>query len=173
MAQHVDDTYRGVVTTESSQAVRALVRAVSAAQVELLRHGDAMTAPLGQSSARWRVLLNVHAGAGTAADIARTTGYSRQGVQRLVDVLVADGSLVAEPDPGDARRQHLSLTRAGCATLGQLEEHFDTWADRLLLEIGGEQAHTLTAHLAHLAHAAAAERARIEAEMPGRHGAGH
>jgi DNA-binding MarR family transcriptional regulator len=87
---------------------RQLTRAVFAAQSSVLHYGDRANAAFGQSSARWRVMFNIAQGIGTVAEIARETDYARQSVQRLADVLVADGLATYAPDPADRRsaRRH-------------------------------------------------------------------
>jgi DNA-binding MarR family transcriptional regulator len=64
---------------------------------------------LSISSARWRVMQRISAGEKSVADMARSTGYSRQAVQRLADALVAEGSARYYADESDRRRQCLEL----------------------------------------------------------------
>jgi len=123
------------MASPSAEVFRRFVRSVFDAQAALLKHGDVANAEFGQSSARWRVLQRVAAGQTSVAAIARSTGYSRQGVQRLADALVAEGSARYRADESDRRRQRLELTDAGAATFGQMEAHFDVWAARLLARI--------------------------------------
>src|ERR1700692_2536075 len=53
--------------------------------------GDALTKPVGQTSARWQVLAAAGHAKMSVAEIARTLGITRQGVQRIADLLEADG----------------------------------------------------------------------------------
>ena len=101
----------------------------------MLKHADAANARFGQSSARWRVLLRISEGEKFVADIARSTGYSRQAVQRLADALVDEGMARYSVDDTDRRKKRLELTEAGAATFEQLEAHFDVWAERLVAHI--------------------------------------
>jgi DNA-binding MarR family transcriptional regulator len=138
------------MASPQAEAFRRFTRSVFDAQSALLRHGDAANAQFGHSSARWRVLQRISAGLTSVADIARSTGYSRQAVQRLADVLVAEGAARYCADASDRRRQRLELTRAGAAALGQMEAHFDVWAARLTAELPGTDLAALTQALEHL-----------------------
>jgi DNA-binding MarR family transcriptional regulator len=123
------------MASPSAEVFRRFTRSVFDAQAALLKHGDAANAEFGQTSARWRVLQRMAAGQTSVAAIAKSAGYSRQGVQRLADALVAEGSARYGADESDRRRQRLELTEAGAATFGQMEAHFDVWAARLLARI--------------------------------------
>jgi DNA-binding MarR family transcriptional regulator len=103
-----------------AETFRRFVRSVFETQTVLLKHGDVANAGFGQSSARWRVLLQISAGETSVAAIARATGYSRQAVQRLAGALVADGSARYSPDPDDRRKQRLELTAAGAESLDRI-----------------------------------------------------
>ncbi len=115
-----------------AEVFRRFTRSVLEAQSALLRHGDTANGPLGQSSARWRVLLDTSLGGRSVADIARATDSSRQAVQRLADALVDEGSARYVADETDRRVQRIELTRAGRRTLRKLEANFDEWAGRLM-----------------------------------------
>ncbi|HAB5397340.1 TPA_asm: MarR family transcriptional regulator [Salmonella enterica subsp. enterica serovar Mbandaka] len=77
--------------TDSTRRFRRFSRSLSAAQVKLLKHGDAMTSHFGHSSARWRVLLRISEGDQTVSAVARSSQLTRQAVQRVADELVAEG----------------------------------------------------------------------------------
>jgi DNA-binding MarR family transcriptional regulator len=126
------------MTSPSATLFRQLTRAVFAAQSSVLHYGDRANAAFGQSSARWRVMFNIAQGIGTVAEIARETGYARQSVQRLADVLVADGLAAYAPDPEDRRRQIITLTAKGSALLAEMEAEFDRWSKRLVRALGKE-----------------------------------
>lgn len=136
--------------SHESEVWRRFTRSVFSAQTALLKHGDAATSRFGQGSARWRVLVRIADGESTVADIARLTGYSRQGVQRLADALAADGLIRQETDESDRRRQRLELTDSGTATFERMEAHFDVWAERLLAHISEADLASVSAALDHI-----------------------
>lgn len=121
--------------TDNSTAFRRFTRAVFAAQAAVLRHGDIANAPIGQSSARWRVLRAIDDGHTSVAAAARFMGSSRQSVQRLADALIGEGLVEADGHDDDRRIKLLRLTVQGQRVHDALEENFDTWADRLLAHI--------------------------------------
>ena len=80
----------------------------------LLNDLEAALMPRGLSQGRLTILLQVSSGREVnPADIARITGKSRPTSTRMIDRLVADGLLMVSPDPADARRRILTLTRDG------------------------------------------------------------
>jgi DNA-binding MarR family transcriptional regulator len=83
-------------------------------------------------------MFNIAQGIGSVAEIARETEYARQSVQRLADVLVADGLATYAPDPADRRRQIITLTAKGSMLLDQMEADFDRWSKRLVRALGKE-----------------------------------
>jgi DNA-binding MarR family transcriptional regulator len=127
------------VPTDNSTAFRRFTRAVFAAQAAVLRHGDTANAPIGQSSARWRVLRAIDDGHTSVAAAARFMGSSRQSVQRLADALIDEGLVEAEGQGDDRRLKLLRLTAEGQRVHDALEANFDTWADRLLTHVGADE----------------------------------
>ena len=79
----------------------------------LLRHGAALTAPLGQTQARWQVIGAVAEATRTVPQIARRMGMTRQGVQRIADLLVDEEVVTLVPNPDHARSPLLRLTQKG------------------------------------------------------------
>ena len=150
------------MTSPSAKLFRRFTRSVFNAQAALLKHADAANARFGQSSARWRVLLQISEGEKFVADIARSTGYSRQAVQRLADALVDEGSARYLVDETDRRKKRLELTEAGAATFEQLEAHFDVWADRLVAHLPEGELVAVSEALEHIRFVVNADREYIE-----------
>lgn len=93
--------------------------------------GDALAGPAGQSSARWQVLAGARSGAHSVAEIARILGVSRQGVQRLADVLEKEGLIAYADNPRHRRAKLVALTQDGAARLSEIEARQAKWADAL------------------------------------------
>ncbi|HVW73964.1 MAG TPA: MarR family transcriptional regulator [Rhizomicrobium sp.] len=93
--------------------------------------GDALAEPAGQSSARWQVLASARSGAHSVAEIARILGVSRQGVQRLADVLEKEGLIAYADNPRHRRAKLVALTQDGAARLSEIEARQAKWADAL------------------------------------------
>ena len=97
----------------------------------LLAAGDALAAPAGQTSARWQVLAAVERAPASVAAIARLLNLARQSVQRVADLLVADGLATYEDNPAHARAKMLRLAPAGGRALRQIQAAQARWANAL------------------------------------------
>jgi DNA-binding MarR family transcriptional regulator len=93
--------------------------------------GDALAAPTGQSSARWRVLAAVEDAPRTVAQIARAWSLARQSVQRVADLLARDGLVAYEENPEHRRAKLVRLTAKGEATLHEIQAAQRRWADEV------------------------------------------
>lgn len=102
----------------------------------LLDAGDRLARPMGQTSARWRVLAAIEEDTATVATIARALGQARQSVQRIADLLAEEGLAVYRVDPDDRRAMRLALTARGRSTLRAIQAAQRGWADSLGAEIG-------------------------------------
>ena len=98
--------------------------------------GDALAKPAGQTSARWQVLAGAESGSMTVADIARTLGLQRQSVQRVADLLEAEGLVRYVENPRHRRAMLLTLTEPGASTLRSIQEAQRVWSDALGTKVG-------------------------------------
>lgn len=98
--------------------------------------GDALAKPSGQTSARWQVLAAASHASLSVAQIARTLGLARQGVQRLADLLEAEGLARYEANPAHLRAKLLVLTPKGAKLLKAIRARQAVWANALGAEIG-------------------------------------
>jgi DNA-binding MarR family transcriptional regulator len=118
--------------------------------------GDALARPAGQTSARWLVMAVIEDAPATVASVARILGLTRQSVQRVADLLEADGLAVYEDNPGHRRAKLLALTPTGRRTLARIQVAQASWADELGAELGEDVLHrgstVLDAVFASLAH---------------------
>ena len=107
----------------------------------LIAEGDAMTEQLGLTHARWKVIGAIalsNAGL-TVPGVARVLGQSRQAVQRLTDVMVADGLLLYRPNPRHKRSMLVTLSEQGKEVYNVLREVQDPWAIEATADIPLEQ----------------------------------
>ncbi len=93
--------------------------------------GNALARPAGQSSARWQVLAAVEDGPLSVASIARALAHTRQSVQRVADVLVADRLAHYVPNPAHRRAKLLELTPAGLGALRAIQAAQAEWAQQM------------------------------------------
>ena len=110
--------------------------------------GDALAAPAGQTTARWRVLAAVEERPLSVAQIARAWSFARQSVQRVADLLEQDGLIAYEENPGHRRAKLVRLTPRGRAALRRIQSEQRAWANRLGKRIGAEKLERANAVLA-------------------------
>ena len=120
--------------TPSSQALTELILEVFRLNGRLLNAGDALTRPLGQTSARWQVLGALDENHLTVAEIGRRMGLTRQSVQRTADVLEADGLVSYTENPAHQRAKLAMLTERGRATLDAITNRQIAWSNT----VGGD-----------------------------------
>ena len=72
----------------------------------------------------------------TVSDIGRRLRLARQSVQRIADLLVADGLCVYQDNPHHQRAKLLELTPAGRAALYAIDAAQHNWCDTLGNKIG-------------------------------------
>jgi DNA-binding MarR family transcriptional regulator len=93
--------------------------------------GDALAKPVGQTSARWQVLAAADHAPMSVADAGRALGMTRQGVQRVADLLEKDGLIQYAENPAHQRAKLMVLTDAGKATLDAIKARQAVWANAL------------------------------------------
>lgn len=118
------------MTERADQAGRLVADVVEAAGA-IRRLGDSMASEVGQTQARWQVLSVLSEGDWTVARAARRLGITRQSVQRVADLLLEEGLLVAEPNPDHARSPLIRLTREGERALATITAVSDPWQEAL------------------------------------------
>ena len=77
----------------------------------------------------------------TVAEIGRRMGMTRQGVQRVADLLVEQGLAEYRPNPAHRRAKLLACTEAGYWAIRKIALVQRPWADRIAAEIGTEALH--------------------------------
>jgi DNA-binding MarR family transcriptional regulator len=104
---------------------------------QLRRNADAIARAIGQTQARWQVLSAASADPKTVPQIARRLGIARQNVQRIADLLIAEGLATLQPNPDHKTSPFLALTVGGRSTFAQLMRHARTYYRELATELAG------------------------------------
>lgn len=123
------DSVKSLAGKSRAAALSALSLAVFRSHGALLAEGDRLVEPLGLTSARWQV-IGALAMAGeplTVPRIAAAMGLTRQGVQKQVDRLEADGHVTVQPNPEHRRSPLIELSRAGRVAFAAADRR---WARR-------------------------------------------
>lgn len=98
--------------------------------------GETLAGRGGQSLARWVVLEAIAEKPLTVAQIARVRSMARQPVQRIADVLVAEGIASYKDNPRHRRARLLDLTRQGREVLALISTQQASWANAHGARIG-------------------------------------
>ncbi len=127
----------------------------------LVQEGDQLTREFGLSSARWKVLgaLNFSDTPLTVPQIAGEMGQTRQGVQRLVNEMKAQGLLALKDNPHHQRAKLIVMTEQGREVYRQLEQQQMPWANRIAEGIDSEELRVASSVLQRLT-------ARLEPRSP-------
>ncbi|MET9887916.1 MarR family winged helix-turn-helix transcriptional regulator [Streptomyces sp. NPDC006430] len=102
--------------------------------------------PAGLTAARWQVLGAVLQQPLPVAGIARVMGITRQSVQRIADLLAAQGLAEYVPNPAHRRAKLLRPTQEGRAAIARIGPGHAALATRLAEELG-EAAFAETVHV--------------------------
>jgi DNA-binding MarR family transcriptional regulator len=97
----------------------------------LLDAGDALTAPVGLTSARWQVLRVVELAPAPVAQVARAMGLTRQAVQETANGLEAEGFIEFAPNPRHRRAKLLVMTAQGEVAMEVVRRRHASWANAL------------------------------------------
>jgi DNA-binding MarR family transcriptional regulator len=96
------------------------------------------------TAAWWQVIGGILDEPRTVADIARRMGMTRQGVQRVADLLVARRLAEYRPNPAHRRANLLACTDAGHWAIRRIALAQRPWADSIAARIGSDDLrHTL------------------------------
>ena len=151
------------------EALTALILEVFRLNGRLLASGDRLVAPLGLTSARWQVLGAVHYSAAPqpVSWLARNMGLNRQGVQRIVKELAAEGVLEFRANPHHRRAQLVTMSEKGAAIYGAAERLQAPWANRIASGLPKRDIETATVLLGLIRERLQAESASLRAENDG------
>jgi len=119
--------------TTEAQILTDIMLAIFKINGRLLASGDKLSAPLGLTSARWQVLGAIAQanGARTVPQIADEMGMTRQGAQKQVNLLEADGLVTVSDNPRHKRSPLYRLTPIGQSTYNSINILHTGWANAL------------------------------------------
>jgi DNA-binding MarR family transcriptional regulator len=135
-------------TDVRAEEVDRLVADVLECAGALRRYGDALTRPLGQTEVRWAVLSVLSGGARTVPQVARRLGVTRQSVQRVANLLAAEGLIESVANPDNARSPLFRLSNRGEVVLTTITRAADPWLRRVGEELSLEDLQRARAALA-------------------------
>jgi DNA-binding MarR family transcriptional regulator len=153
----IEDTH-----TAAGTALTELILEIFRLNGRLLVSGDRLIAGLGLTSARWQVLGAIHFAQAPqpVSWLARSMGLNRQGVQRVVNELEAEGFVKFRPNPNHRRAHLVVLTRKGEAAYAAADRRQIPWVNGLAKGVRVDDVNRALGLLALL-------RQRLEVEISG------
>ena len=108
-----------------------LIIEIMALHGALRDHGERLTAPTGQTPARWQLLGAAQGRPLTVSQISRRMGLVRQSVQRVANILVKEGLATFESNRDHARSPLFVLTADGQRTVAEINELQRRWSNTI------------------------------------------
>ncbi|MFD1813956.1 MarR family winged helix-turn-helix transcriptional regulator [Rhodococcus gannanensis] len=106
---------------------------------QFLDVAEDLARPAGLTAAWWQVLGAVLHTPQSVADIARDMGITRQGVQRVANLLVDKGLAEYRTNPAHRRAKLVAPTAAGLAAVDGIDPTHAEFAARLVAEVGADE----------------------------------
>jgi DNA-binding MarR family transcriptional regulator len=91
------------------------------------------------TAAWWQVLGGVLDEPRTVAEVGRQMGVTRQGVQRIADLLVQRGLAEYRPNPAHRRAKLLACSEDGYWAIRRIALAQHPWADRIAAQMGADK----------------------------------
>lgn len=139
-----------VPQTEAGAALTEVILTTFRLNARLLEVAQVLGANGGLTAAWWQVLGGVLDQPRSVAGIARRMGMTRQGVQRVADLLVERGLAEYRPNPDHRRAKLLACTEAGYWAIRRITLVQHPFANRIGDEVGAEQLRSALDTMRHL-----------------------
>jgi DNA-binding MarR family transcriptional regulator len=132
--------------TDAGALLTQVVLATFRLNAQLMETAQRLAAEGGLTASWWQVLGGVLDEPRTVPEIGRRMGMTRQGVQRVADLLVEHGLAEYRPNPAHRRAKLLACTEAGYWAVRRISLAQHPWANRIGERLGaGELRDTLAA----------------------------
>lgn len=125
--------------TEAGQVLTDLILTTFRLNGRLMDAAQEMAAEGGITAAWWQVLGGVLDRPRSVAEIGRLMGMTRQGVQRVADLLVARQLAEYRPNPAHQRAKLLACTEAGYWAIRRISLAQRPFADRIGAQVGADE----------------------------------
>lgn len=145
--------------TEAGDVLTELIVTTFRLNGRLMDVAQGLAANGGLTAAWWQVLGGVLDRPRSVAEIGRRMGMTRQGVQRVADLLVERGLAEYRPNPAHRRAKLLACTEAGSWAIRRIALVQRPWADRIGAGPGADELRTALATMQALV-------AALEADQP-------
>jgi DNA-binding MarR family transcriptional regulator len=128
-----------VPSTEAGALLTEVILTTFRLNARLMEAAQELGANGGLTAAWWQVLGGVLDQPRSVAGIARRMGMTRQGVQRVADLLVERGLAEYRPNPDHRRAKLLACTEAGYWAIRRISLVAHPWGNRIGAEVGPDK----------------------------------
>jgi DNA-binding MarR family transcriptional regulator len=128
-----------VPQTEAGALLTDVILTTFRLNARLMEAAQELSANGGLTASWWQVLGGVLDQPRSVAGIARRMGMTRQGVQRVADLLVERSLAEYRPNPDHRRAKLLACTEAGYWAIRRISLAAHPWGNRIGAEVGAEQ----------------------------------
>ena len=125
--------------TETGALLTAVILTTFRLNGRLLEVAQQFAAAGGITAAWWQVLGGVLDEPRTVAEIGRRMGMTRQGVQRVADLLVERGLAEYRPNPAHRRAKLLACTEAGYWAIRRISLAVVPWGNGVGARVGSDE----------------------------------
>jgi len=138
----------------------------------LMEVAQGLAAEGGLTAAWWQVLGGVLDEPRTVAEVGRQMGVTRQGVQRVADLLVQRGLAEYRPNPAHRRAKLLACSEAGYWAIRRIALAQHPWADRIAALVDADELNEALTTMRRLISVLEADEAPLDEYGPNRLGTG-
>jgi DNA-binding MarR family transcriptional regulator len=139
-----------VPQTESGALLTDVIIATFRLNGRLLEVAQRVATSGGLTAAWWQVLGGILDQPRSVAAIARRMGMTRQGVQRVADLLVVNHLAEYRPNPAHQRAKLLACTEAGYWAVRRISLVQHPWANRIGAQVSADELRDALAAMRHL-----------------------
>lgn len=125
--------------TPAGTALTDVILTVFRLNSRLLEAAQELAAEGELTAAWWQVIGGVLDEPRTVAEVGRRMGMTRQGVQRVADLLVDRGLAEYRDNPAHSRAKLLACTEAGYWAVRRISLVQHPWADRVGQAVGADE----------------------------------
>jgi DNA-binding MarR family transcriptional regulator len=136
--------------TEAGALLTEVILTTFRLNARLLEAAQGLAANGGITAAWWQVLGGVLDQPRTVAEIGRRMGMTRQGVQRVADLLVTNHLAEYRPNPAHRRAKLLACTEAGYWAIRQISFVAHPFGDRIGAQVATDELRNTLTTMRHL-----------------------
>lgn len=126
--------------TERHELLSGMALTVFKLNGQFLDVAEGLARPASLTAAHWQVLGAVLQEPLPVAGIARAMGITRQAVQRIADILAANGMVAYLPNPAHRRAKLVAPTEQGLEAVRRIGPAHAAFADKLCEALGDDRA---------------------------------